>query len=295
MHDGRVAPLGSDRRARVARHGALALAMAMVAACGSLIGFESDYSVTPPAGGGGEGGEGNAGGTAGAGDSSGGSGGQGGAPACAHELCTLGDALDAACDPCVATVCETRGFCCENLWEPDCVAAAIAECGIDCCGNDQCLGETCTDCPEDCGTCDCGHPVCTVGTALDPAQCFQPCGDEICGAMSSCCGEYGWEVACTELTLTTCPDDNCITAVCAQDPSCCTDAWTATCVGLASQAAACDTECGCAHDPCSVGDPLTATCDPCVAAACEVDSFCCATYWDSLCTSYVQSLCGAKC
>jgi hypothetical protein len=291
----RAAGVGSDRGARTVRRAAVAAALALGTACGSLIGFEDGYTVAPPdAGSGGEAGQAGASSDGGAGG--GGQGGQGGTVACAHELCELGAELDAACDPCVATVCEASSFCCESGWEPDCVAAAADLCDLDCCGDGRCLAETCTTCAEDCGACACAHTVCTAGVALDASQCFQPCGDEVCAAMPSCCGEYGWTIECTELTLTLCPADTCITAVCADDPSCCSTAWTASCVALASEKdAACGTECACAHPPCLVGDALEATCDPCVAAACDVDPFCCNTYWDALCTSYVQSVCGSKC
>ncbi|MEJ7734373.1 MAG: hypothetical protein WKG00_34900 [Polyangiaceae bacterium] len=281
----------------MARRAAVAMALALGTACGSLIGFEDGYTTAPPdAGTGGEAGHGGDGATGGGGGGGAGGGGQGGEVACAHELCVLGNELDAACDPCVATVCEKNAFCCENGWEPDCVAAAADLCDFDCCGDGRCLAETCTTCPEDCGACPCAHPVCTAGVALDASQCFQPCGDEVCGAMPECCGEYGWTIECTELTLTLCPVDTCITAVCDDDPSCCSTGWTASCVGLASQKdAACATDCGCAHPPCITGPALAATCDPCVAAACEADPFCCNTFWDLLCASYVQSICGSKC
>jgi len=278
----------------MARRVAVVMALALGTACGSLIGFEDGYTTAPPeaasGGAAGQAGDGAAGGT-------GGGGGAGGAPACAHPLCEPSlTVLDPACDPCVATVCANSAFCCENGWEPDCVAAATALCGLDCCGDGRCLAETCSACPEDCGACSCGHPVCTAGAALDASQCLQPCGAEVCGAMSECCGEYGWTIECTELTLTLCPADTCITAVCADDPTCCSDGWTASCVALASQKdTACAAACDCAHPPCLIGEALVATCDPCVAAACEADPFCCNTFWDSLCASYVQSICGAKC
>ena len=51
----------------------------------------------------------------------------------------------------------------------------------------------------------------------------------------------------------------------------------------------------CAHDKCSTGGTLNSSCDPCVAQICSVDPFCCATSWDSLCVSEVQSVCGESC
>jgi hypothetical protein len=281
----------------MARRAAVAVALALGTACGSLLGFEDGYTVSPDAGSGGgpgQAGEGGAGGS-----DSGGAGGEGGIEACAHPLCepSIG-ALDAACDPCVAQVCETTPYCCDNSWDPECVARAVMVCDLDCCGDLRCLAETCTSCPGDCGDCACGHTVCTAGTPLAAADCFAPCGMEICAMRSDCCTDYGWTIECTELAVQICGAATCITDVCADNPSCCDSAggWTASCVATVTQQ--CETACDCIHDPCVPGQALVATCDPCVAAACEVDPFCCNAsggYWDPLCASYVLTVCGSKC
>jgi hypothetical protein len=51
----------------------------------------------------------------------------------------------------------------------------------------------------------------------------------------------------------------------------------------------------CAHDKCVTGAPLTADCDPCVASICSVDSFCCNSFWDSICVAEVTSVCQQAC
>lgn len=51
---------------------------------------------------------------------------------CAHDLCTAGDALDPACDPCAQTVCEADGFCCTSGWDELCVGRAGDLCALTC-------------------------------------------------------------------------------------------------------------------------------------------------------------------
>jgi hypothetical protein len=49
--------------------------------------------------------------------------------ACEHSVCSAGDALDPACDPCVATVCEADGYCCDVAWDEQCASEASSYCG----------------------------------------------------------------------------------------------------------------------------------------------------------------------
>jgi hypothetical protein len=51
----------------------------------------------------------------------------------------------------------------------------------------------------------------------------------------------------------------------------------------------------CEHDKCVQGVALESDCDPCVAQICAADSFCCNTFWDSLCVGEVSSVCGLSC
>jgi hypothetical protein len=272
------------------------VALGLGAACGSLLGYEDAYTVAPPdASGGSQNGEDASGGAGGSGGS-GGSGGQGGVPPCADAMCVPGyDPLDPACDPCVADVCAEHPSCCSGSWTPYCVDLAVKRCGLACCGDGFCVGNTCAGCPKDCGECACPHSACEVGTALDAETCMQPC-DEVCMQMDTCCFEYGWTDDCSLLAAALCPPNDCITQVCTARPGCCeTDGWTQDCVDDAK--AKCATGCDCARDPCEVGDadPLTAACDPCVAAVCFVDSICCTGTWDELCVSYVPTVCGIAC
>ena len=70
------------------------------------------------------------------------------APACAHDVCALGDklaastSLRAACHPCVDQICAQDPFCCdggylsyystEPVWDAKCVAEVGALCGLSC-------------------------------------------------------------------------------------------------------------------------------------------------------------------
>jgi len=54
------------------------------------------------------------------------------APPCAHSPCVTGDALDPACDPCVAEICAVDPFCCQNSWDSVCVKQVGTICGLTC-------------------------------------------------------------------------------------------------------------------------------------------------------------------
>ncbi|NUQ74587.1 MAG: hypothetical protein HUU21_13615 [Polyangiaceae bacterium] len=241
---------------------------------------------------------------------------------CAHPVCETGAALTPDCDPCVQMVCAQDPFCCNDNWDGQCVGEADSICGAGCCGDGQCNGENCASCPQDCGgVCVCGdgkceaedcascaqdcgacqpeptcpHSVCFVGSALDPAMCFDPCAAEVCMADPACCdgSPPAWDGDCTLLAQMTCGADACITAVCAVDPTCCTDDWTQACVDLAKTE--CMTQCDCAHSICTEGEKLSATCNPCAQAVCEADPYCCDNGWDGACVGEVEKICGINC
>jgi len=60
----------------------------------------------------------------------GGTGGSGGGGSCSHDECTTGDALDSSCSTCVATVCTSDPYCCNNSWNSYCVDGAKSLCGL---------------------------------------------------------------------------------------------------------------------------------------------------------------------
>lgn len=51
------------------------------------------------------------------------------APECDHAPCDSGDALDPACDNCVADVCAQDPFCCNVSWDQLCVSTYDSTCG----------------------------------------------------------------------------------------------------------------------------------------------------------------------
>jgi hypothetical protein len=244
----------------------------------------------------------------------------GGGP-CAHSGCDQGVALDPACDPCAATVCNADPFCCTNNWDGQCVSEASSLCNANCCGNAQCNvgedcnscatdcgacpgcgsntcdpGEDCNSCPQDCGPCPvdptCPHSVCFASGPLDPALCHDPCVDTVCAQMPSCCQADAWTPQCQQLQAS-CGADKCITSVCAVLPSCCTTTWDQACVDQAKTS--CGTGCDCTHSICQQGQALVATCNPCAEAVCKVDDYCCNGGWDGLCVSEVELVCGIDC
>jgi len=57
-----------------------------------------------------------------------------GPPACVHDKCYLGAALDSTCDPCVNKVCAADPTCCDGagLWDGKCLQEVKTECGETC-------------------------------------------------------------------------------------------------------------------------------------------------------------------
>jgi hypothetical protein len=238
---------------------------------------------------------------------------------CLHGICTTGDALDPACDPCVQKVCAQDQYCCQNAWDGTCLKEADSLCNAGCCGDGECNGESCQDCPMDCGACTCGdgkcdgetcetceadcgvcvtcpHSVCTTGGALSGAQCRDACVDQTCQQQMACCstnGQPSWDASCSVLAKSLCGADACVTAVCAKNPACCTMGWTQACVDLAKTE--CSTGCNCAHDVCQTGDKLDPSCSPCAKALCKADPYCCDTQWDGTCRGEVGTVCGIVC
>ena len=92
----------------------------------------------------------------------------------------------------------------------------------------------------------CAHSVCATGDALD----------------SGC--------------------NDCTTAVCAANPSCCDSAPATS---------------SCSHDPCVTGPSLSSSCNPCVSKICAKMPSCCSSSgsWTSSCAAEVANTCGLGC
>lgn len=231
----------------------------------------------------------------------GGEGGSGGSPGpCPHGVCDEGEKLEGACSACATTVCVQDDFCCTDAWDDKCVSEADTFCNAGCCGNGVCNnGESCVDCPSDCGAClgppTCEHSVCAAGpqrAPLDPTQCLDPCVDTVCAAKPSCCQESGWTGDCQAIA-SACGGDPCVASVCAAMPACCAVAWDAGCVIQAMTT--CATGCSCSHSVCAEGEKLAAGCEPCATSVCKVDGYCCDGGWDGVCVGEAKAVCGIKC
>jgi len=123
----------------------------------------------------------------------------------------------------------------------------------------------------------CSHDICEVGSGLNP-NC-DPCVDTICnspGGDPYCC-QTEWDSFCVEKVLDVCHDwqcaaackhsvceigtpldstcNACVTQICFEDPTCCTDAWDDTCVQQVKKV--CGATCAPGEDRCSNAQPIT--------------------------------------
>jgi hypothetical protein len=110
------------------------------------------------------------------------SGGSGGGSC--HDVCQTGDALDASCGSCAATVCGIDDYCCSTSWDATCVDEAETYCGGVTCGGSGGGGNTC------------GHDECIPGGALTSS--CSPCAQAVCAADDFCCNST-WDDVCVDL------------------------------------------------------------------------------------------------
>jgi subtilisin family serine protease len=99
--------------------------------------------------------------------------------------------------------------------------------------------------------------------------------------------------------------DTCTASICDLDPYCCDTYWDNICVNevqsICGSLTCAASQGTCGHTLCTTGATLTSGCDTppaessCVTSICAVDPYCCNTYWDGICVSEVQSVCGKNC
>ena len=215
------------------------------------------------------------------------------------DCCTAHDS--AACNDaaCCDLVCTQSSFCCDGVWTQACVDLAGILCGDlcdPCPGAGSCClsgeGKGCSDepcclllCQEDSYCCD------VEWDSLCAAEAFWLCAplcDEPCPAEGDCCSAHAGGG---------CREASCCAAVCSVDPTCCSEAWNASCVDLALQH--CNELCGgacpgaetCCETHASSGCSDTACCD----LVCAQDAFCCFLGWGFDCVSAAEDLCGDLC
>ncbi len=99
-------------------------------------------------------------------------------PACGHDRCASGAALDPACNWCTEAVCDVDPTCCTGTWDLLCAAKVETACNS-------------LRCPVAAPAC--GHTQCTPGGALT-AGC-DSCATSICAVDSYCCTVF-WDNIC---------------------------------------------------------------------------------------------------
>jgi len=98
-------------------------------------------------------------------------------PPCSHDKCDSGGPLNAACDTCVASICQELPFCCTTGWTDLCVDRVKTTCNQGCPTKGDCVpwipGQTDPECAGydlalgvPCGT---SVPVCNHGNTTVPA------------------------------------------------------------------------------------------------------------------------------
>lgn len=60
-------------------------------------------------------------------------------PPCTHDKCYAGSALSAACDPCVAKICQQSPYCCSDKWDNICVDKVKTLCAETCPAKGDCV------------------------------------------------------------------------------------------------------------------------------------------------------------
>ena len=232
-------------------------------------------------------------------------------PGCGNDICDVDETCDlcpedcgwcpsegdcctpngtAGCDDVAVQncVCEQDTWCCTVEWDFACANEVMSfECG-ECtgstnCGDDICVaGETCQNCPEDCGACG-GEGLCCE--VHDSPGCedgsVQAC---VCSQDSFCC-EYVWDEVCVDgVTGFSCGTCDGSGPVCGNGE----------CDGI-EDCLVCPEDCGeCAGTGCC--DPhATPACDDAEIAACvcNEDAWCCTEEWDAICVEEVVTFnCG---
>ncbi|MBM4370088.1 MAG: hypothetical protein FJ098_00440 [Deltaproteobacteria bacterium] len=178
-----------------------------------------------------------------------------------------------------------------NCGDGQCVEGeTCTDCPVDCgkcpaCGDGECNGmESCFDCPADCGDC-CGDGACVADHGEDCLSCAADCGD--CCGDDQCVAEHGEDcLACKEDCGLCCGDGACVgdhgedCDACEADCGpCCGDG---ACVDVHGETcASCEVDCGpcpeCGDGACN-GVETCLSCPgdcPCAAGAICFEGFCC--------------------
>lgn len=208
-----------------------------------------------------------------------------GGPPPEGECCEAGLGPGCLDDTVEACVCAQLPECCSDVWNADCAVAVEAlACGS--CGGGA---DVCCSVQDGPG---CGDPDIEACVCAQDSFCCDTQWDDLCALEVEDLGCATCPVppgpCCAEGVGPSCEDADVAACVCAVDPTCCSDVWTAECAAMVEGLAcgSCDTCCSPQDTP-SCSDPLIAEC------VCAFDDFCCNVQWDGLCVGEVEDLgCG---
>ncbi len=195
---------------------------------------------------------------------------------------------------CCTTICELYDpFCCETRWDAVCVQEAITFCRPP-------LGSGRGDClevheEEGCADAACTATVCSV----DPACCEDslPWDQSCVNAAAALCLATGTCPSAgspfTPRNEPGCEDIACCNVVCEIDPTCCDEAWDASCVqtALVQCKPFPQWECPCYGSPFEIHDNPGADDESCCSVVCQVDPGCCIDGWDEGCVVLARERC----
>jgi hypothetical protein len=232
--------------------------------------------------------------------------------ACDSDCCVASGGQGCDDAACTDFVCAEDPYCCSNNWDNICAQEAGAWCPVcggdfPVCGDGQCgSGESCDNCPEDCGVCppECGDQECNgdetcASCPADCGVCPPECGDQECNGdetCASCPGDCGAcnSNCCAATGTPECDNAQCVNVVCAVDPFCCSNNWDGIC---GTEALEMCPVCGGAlpGGNCCVEQNQTTGCEDgaCQDIVCAVDAFCCETEWDMLCADEALEMCAS--
>ncbi|MCI0364075.1 MAG: hypothetical protein L0219_09360 [Phycisphaerales bacterium] len=187
---------------------------------------------------------------------------------------------------CCSAVCDLDPFCCNAIWDSQCVDEAAKLCAT-------CGGEGSPDCFTVHNFPTCGDPMCCSIVCTNDPFCCDTEWDALCvqGAFDHCtCGGAQTGSCFTSHGTPWCDLDDCCAAVCNVDPFCCELNWDNLCVTEANQL--CTTCGGPGAGNCLAAHPNT-YCNnaDCCQWICAIDPFCCGVTWDDKCALEALEMC----
>jgi len=198
-------------------------------------------------------------------------------------------------DPaCCDEVCAINPFCCETVWDAQCVDDAGAFCSS--CGDidvDSCF--VIHSLPT------CNNEACCLKICSIDSYCCEFTWDSLCVgyAYGECppatetCGDPVLRPCFVASSLTGCEDEDCCAEVCGNlDASCCEYQWDAICAAIAFEVCTLPAGSQGANGDCLAPHPTRGCASgPCSAAVCSVAPECCAAGWDERCVTIAFAVC----